>query len=167
MGEEFLRKCASSGSPAFVGCRFVGTFDATAREGMAAATLESCEYSTDAREFFLALRGSERTPIDRDHVTEIMAEVVRRFWSHGHFKTLTEQDALRGPAGRSPLGRSVVEELLKETVLSRHTISGVGKDAGLAVSKEAMPEVRAFLDNRVLGRLLSPVVNRLCDQWCK
>ena len=89
------------------------------------------------------------------------------FWSHGHFKTLTEQDALRGPAGRSPLGRSVVEELLKETVLSRHTISGVGKDAGLAVSKEAMPEVRAFLDNRVLGRLLSPVVNRLCDQWCK
>jgi hypothetical protein len=161
-----FRNCQFSESTAFIRCRFVGTFDGTACEGLVGATLDNCEYSTDAREFFLTLRGSDRTPVDRDHVVEILAAVLRRFWSHGHFKTLTERDALRGPAGRSPLGRSVEEELLKETVLYHHTISGVGKDAGLAVSKEGMAEVRAFLDNRVLGRRLSPVVDRLCDRWC-
>jgi hypothetical protein len=162
-----FQNCVFSETTIFERCKFTGTFDASNCTDLAAARIDECTYSTEAREFFLSLHGSDKTPVNRDHIVDVMSAILERFWVRERFKTITDNDARRGTVGRSPLGQNAMEELLRTNIVYRHTISGVGKDAGLAIEKEAMPEIRTFLDNRVLGAKLKPIVSRLSEKWCR
>ncbi len=160
-----FRGCRFNKSSEFLNCRFVGTFIVDSCDGFSSVVEKQSELSREAREVFLTFTGS--TVVTRDHVIDVMADQLGRFYRSGSFQSLKTENAVTAKLRHSPLAKMQRKLLLRCGVMSYHQISGLGRKSGLAIEKDAMTEVRYFLDNRVLGARLAPVVKEVFAQFSK
>jgi hypothetical protein len=93
-------------------------------------------------------------------------QVLGRFRRGAGLRAIQFDHVLTGTLRNSELAHDVFDALGR-TIIEVHAISGLGPGEGRNVKRECIPEVRRFLDNRLLGSTLLEVVQEVENKWGK
>lgn len=159
--------CEFSHLTRFVGCEFVEEFRVESCSGWARVTLErSGPLSDQARETFTGAPNSARSLITVEAIQRLFRLALQRFFRAGAFHSIDVANRNAGLLGQSALKEDVWDALTKEELVGHHAISGRGPKSGIAVPVSNQHEVRAYLDNQIVGTRLARAIDRVRSRWC-
>ncbi|MEX2218648.1 MAG: NACHT domain-containing protein [Phycisphaerales bacterium] len=148
--------CDVDGDTVFDGCRFPGTMEIVGsnRSGWSEVRLtENCDIGAKARIAF-AIVGLGGGAGAEELASQCLELALTKFWKGGHIhRSVARVHWARGPLGQHPLRERVLRALIRQGVIREIQIGGVA-EGGLALEKDAEPDLQRFMDNRQLtGRI--------------
>ena len=151
--------CEVDETTSFESCDFAGKLEITGSGWGKWALVKraGCNLSAIAQMVFADTLKQETLP-DSQAVQEVVALALGRFWRGGRLITsIRGENWRRGPLGKHRLCDRVLEVLIRHGVVEEIRIPSV-QEGGIALIREAIPDIQRFMDNRqVSGRLISVV----------
>lgn len=145
--------CDYNEASSFTSCDFLGPFRFDRCTG-APNLVSPAAMSAEAREALAGSPSHSIKLINQDMIRRAFRLAFQKFARGAGFQAIDVDIRNRGPLGHSPLKDDVWESLERSGIVTRHSISGVGRDRGMAISAESFNDVRQFVDNALIsGRL--------------
>lgn len=158
--------CDFDSSSHFVDCMFTGDLLFENCKALSSVNLTRPSIvSAEATEAFLAGGiGNKGSILNKDAIQRVFRLALQKFVRGGALHTIDVAFRNRGALGQSLLNDEVWDALMKTGVVIAHTISGLGKDRGLAIAKKHQHEVRQFIDNAIVSGGVLAAIQTICRE---
>ncbi len=158
-----FKNCTFGDASTFRTCSFYGNLKFTNCSNAGSIKTQICTFSRESEFALDVIRNSHsRMELKRSFAEEALSRSLRKFRKDNRFIPIQYEHRKTGFKPGNPYNETVWQELERAGLIHSHHISGVtGGGLNIVDDKNVRREVSSFLDNGVLGNLLTNVLTKM------